>query len=183
MKSFTLIAVLAGMTSSCLAGDRRAELVRAIHRSYEQERSLLEHDLRTERSLLKTNYLHQRDVLSAERDQIGRIDCHQTRAHRMRANGRRLAELNKAWARENQQLSRVYQAERSALQEAFLADIRDAHTSASRLRSPMRRHEPGCACADCLAYGTPLVHDYGQSPVKFDWASLVVGLLQSRFGR
>lgn len=182
MKPFTLVAVFVGMTSTCLAGDRRAELIRAIHRGYEQDRTLLESDYRTERALLKTDFFRQRDLVIAQRDQIRRIDCHETRAIRMRANGRRLAELNKAWARENQHLTRVYQAERTALQESLLADIRDAR-SVGRVRSTVRRHGTDCACANCLGHGTPLVHAYEQAPARFDWASLVVGLLQSRLGR
>ena len=207
MHRFIITAALVALGSSAFVTESYADHKQIIRQDYEAQRAELDHDYRARREANKCAYHRERDSLRAERDRALQIDCHETRALRVRSINRELSALRRSYHLNKRQIAAWYQGEKDALRTSYeLArrDVRRPVVSSRLIAEPVHAHPADCECHICNppAVEIPICPseaafpravpryddyhyrsssygpaDYGRSARTIDWASLLVSLL------
>lgn len=164
--------------------------LRGLRHEYDAHRIELENEYKARREAARFNYHRERDLLRAERSRVLRIDCHETRAHRLRAVNRQFGEAARAFGAKNRHLARWYHRELELLRDSYeqaKRDIRFGRAEAYPVTT-YRAHPDDCSCSVCqppLAVPPAHVrvipdhhgHRHHGHRRKIDWAGLVLNLL------
>lgn len=147
----TMLAGLV-MGTNCLADH-------TLRRDYEVSRVELKNDYEARREAHKYRYHRERDVLRAERAQASRIDCHETRALRLREFNRELHALSRDFAAGNRSLASWYHRERNVLRDNYELASRRARIARPvvfakpALNGRLHAHPADCECSVCSRPG------------------------------
>lgn len=159
MNRIIVTAILAALGSVSVVSQANADHLRPIRRDYEVRRLELDQDYRARREANRYAYHRERDYLKAERARAQRIDCHDTRALRVRAINRELSAVTRNFNLKNRELSAWYHAEKKALRTSYEFAVRSSRrpvavarpviTTPVVVESVPHAHPANCDCNIC----------------------------------
>lgn len=173
MNRILITTLLVAAGSLTTFSEAFADHNRSIRRDFEIRRVELEHDYRARREANKYAYHRERDILRAEKARVARIDCHETRARRMRALNREMSSLTRRYNLTNREIAARYHSERDALRTSYEFALRSSRRAVVTTRpvvverhvAPVLAHPADCSCNVCSppvpVIETPTCRDTG----------------------
>lgn len=134
-----------------------------LSREYAAQKADFTREYQAQRTALRRAYRRSHDLLIAERQWIARIDCHETRAARLRANSRDLSALARENGRQHRELSLAFTDGLRTLRDEY-EFARENYRRARRfppLTVPSHDvHPADCACTDCVPHAPTHQYDH-----------------------
>lgn len=154
MNRIIVTAFLVASGSLAFSSEVLGDHERFIRRDYEVRRAELDESYRAKRDANRCSYHHHRDALIEERRRAARIDCHETRALRIRALNRELAAAARSYSLRNREIVDWYHREIDMLRTSKEIALRNARARPVLVEHHVAAHHghpPECGCDACHA--------------------------------
>ena len=123
---------------------------RALRQDFDRQRAQLANEHRARLEAARFDYHRDLDAIRIARKDALHIDCHETRAARLRAINHHAVELARDFGARNRAISRWYRNEREYLQEAYSLAKRSASCDQPTVFRPVPpAHADDCSCSIC----------------------------------